>query len=927
MYCPNRCYLYSVVSLFWILASFLQPVCAAQPNVLFLFSDDQRYDTIRALGNPHIHTPHLDRLSRQGMVFSRSYIMGGTQGAVCMPSRAMLLTGRTLFRAKDNLQGQTTWPEKFAQAGYRTFVSGKWHNGAPSLLRSFQSGKAVFLGGMGDPYQLPLQDISPEGRLTNQRLSGEHSVKLFADAAIEFLQRPRRDQPFLCYVAFNGPHDPRVAPPEHHQRYQDNPPPVPGNFMPQHPFNNGEMAIRDERLAPWPRTPEKVRLHLADYYSYITFMDEQIGRILEALRQSGQLDNTLIVFSSDNGLAMGSHGLLGKQNLYEHAIHEPLILAGPGVPRGRQSDALCYLLDVFPTLGEFCGVAAPDGSEGRSLAPVIRGETSSHRDSIFTAYRHLHRAVRDDRWKLIAYTQINKTQLFDLKNDPLEMNDLAGDPQSAGQIQRLTALLEDWQKQLGDPQPLTTPKPAPLNFDLSKASRVPRTNIVFVLADDLGWKDLGCYGSTFYETPNLDRLAATGMRFTEAYAACHVCSPTRASILTGKYPARLRLTDWLPGRPDRPDQKLKRPLLTQHLPLEEFTIAEALQEGGYRTAFMGKWHLGGTNYFPEHQGFDINIGGCEKGTPPSYFSPYRLPNLPDGPPGEYLTDRLTDEALHFIEKSRDKPFFLYLSHYAVHNPQRAKTNLIDKFKAKAAQLPPPAGPEFLPRNNRRVRQIQNQPVYAAMIQSLDESVGRIMDKLEELGLEKNTVIIFTSDNGGLSTSEGTPTSNLPLRMGKGWHYEGGVREPLLIRWPGVTPPGSLCRQPAISTDFYPTLLEVAGLPMRPQQYRDGVSLLPLLKGGVRSERPLFWHYPHYSNQGGAPGGAVRLGSYKLVEWFEDMRVELYNLDQDLGELHDLASAQPEKTAALRRQLHQWRHSVNAAMPTPNPDYQPAAEKK
>jgi arylsulfatase A-like enzyme len=449
-----------------------------------------------------------------------------------------------------------------------------------------------------------------------------------------------------------------------------------------------------------------------------------------------------------------------------------------------------------------------------------------------------------------------------------------------------------------------------------------RPNLIFILADDLGWRDLGCYGSTFYETPHLDRLAAKGMRFTDAYAACSVCSPTRASILTGKYPARLHLTDWLPGRGDSPNQKLKRPVILHQLPLEEVTFAEAFREAGYRTGFIGKWHLGGPGFFPEKQGFDLNIAGCAQGSPSSYFSPYRIPTLPDGPKGEYLTDRLTDEALKFIDGVGGKSFLLYLSHYAVHNPQQAKPELIAKYRAKAARLPPAAGPEFLPEGKQRARQIQNQPVYAAMLENLDESVGRVMQKLAELGIEENTVVVFTSDNGGLSTSEGTPTANVPLRAGKGWHYEGGVREPLLIRWPGVTQPGSLCRAPIISTDYYPTFLEMAGLPLRPRQHVDGVSLVPVLKGGVQPERPLFWHYPHYSNQGGAPGGAVRLGNLKLIEWFEDVRVELFDLSADPGERHNLAAAMPDKAAALRRQLHDWRDSVNAAMPTPNPEFRP-----
>lgn len=449
-------------------------------------------------------------------------------------------------------------------------------------------------------------------------------------------------------------------------------------------------------------------------------------------------------------------------------------------------------------------------------------------------------------------------------------------------------------------------------------------NVIFILMDDLGWTDLTCYGSSFYETPNLDRLAAQGMRFTSAYAACNVCSPTRASIMTGKYPARLGLTDWIPGRSDNPQQKLNRPVPLDRLPLAELTLAEAFKQGGYTTAFIGKWHLGGEGFLPQDQGFDLNIGGNSRGSPPSYFPPYNLPGLPDGPKEEYLTDRLTDEALKFMAREQSRPFLLYLSHYAVHNPQQAKPGLVEKYRAKLARRTPAAGPELRPEGDRQNRQVQNQPVYAAMVESMDDSVGRIMRQLAALGLERNTVVVFTSDNGGLSTSEGLPTSNLPLRAGKGWHYEGGVREPAIVSWPGVTQPGSTCDAPLISTDYYPTLLEITGLPARPQQHVDGVSFVPLLKGGTRPERPLFWHYPHYSNQGGRPGGAVRLGSYKLIEWFEDIRVELFDVTKDIGEQRDLAATMPQKVAELRGLLHRWRATVGARMPVPNPDYDPNA---
>lgn len=442
---------------------------AERPNILFFYSDDQRADTIAALGNPHLRTPNLDALAARGTTLTRAYCMGSPHGAVCIPSRAMLMTGRGLFRvAVADMKGQRTWPQSFAEAGYATFATGKWHNGPESLLKSFQQGKAIFFGGMGDPYDLPLRDISPGHTLVNDRKSGEHSVKVFADAAREFIGEQAGKGPFLCYVAFNFPHDPRTAPDEYRRRYDEAELPLPANYLPEHPFDNGELVVRDEKLAPWPRTPEVVRKHLADYYASIEFLDAQVGRILEALEASGQRDNTLVVFASDHGLAIGSHGLFGKQSLYEHSMRSPVILAGPGIPAGRQVDAFAYLHDLFPTLGNLAGVAGPEGSEGLSLAPVLAGKAPGRRDSIFCAYAKAQRSVRDDRWKLIAYPRINKVQLFDLRSDPDERNDISADPAHAETLARMTALLRDRQAEAGDSLPLTTEHPEPSGFDFRK---------------------------------------------------------------------------------------------------------------------------------------------------------------------------------------------------------------------------------------------------------------------------------------------------------------------------------------------------------------------------------------------------------------------------------------------------------------------------
>lgn len=435
-------------------------------------------------------------------------------------------------------------------------------------------------------------------------------------------------------------------------------------------------------------------------------------------------------------------------------------------------------------------------------------------------------------------------------------------------------------------------------------------NVVLILADDLGWADLACYGSKFHRTPHLDRLAAGGMRFTSAYASCPVCSPTRAALLTGKAPARLGITDWLPGRPDRPDQPLARPPLPQQLPLDEVTLAEALKKRGYTTGHIGKWHLGGEGYGPEQQGFDSNIGGDHTGTPLSYFAPFRnkgrsMPGLEKAPPGEYLTDRYAAEAERFLERHRETPFFLYLAHNAVHTPLRAKADLIKKYPQKM------------------VLGRQSNPVYAAMLESLDDSVGRVVRKLDELNLTDRTIVIFTSDNGGLATLEGpgTPaTVNAPLREGKGWLYEGGLRVPLIVRWPGVVKAGVTSDVPVISHDLYPTLVQAAG---GTPGAVDGVSLLPLLEGGAAPEREaLYWHYPHYANQGGRPGGAVRAGAWKLVEFDEDGRRELFDLSKDLSENRNLAADRPEVVERLAKRLAAWRKDTGARMPRPNPDYRP-----
>jgi len=461
-------------------------------------------------------------------------------------------------------------------------------------------------------------------------------------------------------------------------------------------------------------------------------------------------------------------------------------------------------------------------------------------------------------------------------------------------------------------------------------SRAERPNFVFFLVDDLGYMDIGANNpDTFYETPNVDRIAEQGMRFTDGYAANPVCSPTRYSIMTGKYPSRVDATNFFSGK--RPGRFLPAPL-NDRMPLTEVTLGNALKQAGYQTAFLGKWHLGPTEeYWPGARGFDINVGGYSAGGPFQcrYFSPYYMPTIDDGPTGEHLPERLSNDACSIIDKfhKNKSPFLVYFAFYSVHTPLSAPKDLVEKYEKKAAALADAGKAEFAPEEQawptdrpREVRVRQCHPTYAAMVESMDRAVGRVLDRLEALGIDDNTVVLFMSDNGGLSTSEGSPTSNLPLRGGKGWLYEGGIREPYMIKWPGVTRPGSTCNEPVISTDFYPTILDIAAVEPKPRQHRDGKSLVPLLKGQSSLDRDaLYWHYPHYSNQGGIPGGAIRMGRYKLIERYEDGRAHLYDLESDIGEKTDLAAEMPERVGEMRKKLHAWYKQVDAKLLQPKPD--------
>jgi len=451
----------------------------------------------------------------------------------------------------------------------------------------------------------------------------------------------------------------------------------------------------------------------------------------------------------------------------------------------------------------------------------------------------------------------------------------------------------------------------------TKSESTTPPNVVVFLVDDLGYMDVGANNpNCFYDTPNIDRFATSAMRFTDGYAANPVCSPTRYSLMTGKYPTRVEATNFFSGKRSG---KFLPAKLNNNMPLDEITLPRVLKDKGYATFFAGKWHLGEKEtHYPQAFGFDVNMGGYHRGGPYTgkrYFSPFKNPQLkPDSPEGDHLPDRLARETASFIKTNGEqgKPFLAYLSFYSVHTPLMGRPDLVKKYKAKAEAI---AGEEFAGEEQvtgkkpRRVRILQKHAVYAAMVEAMDEAVGKVLKQLDESGLADNTIVVFTSDNGGLSTSEGSPTSNLPLRGGKGWIYEGGIREPWIVRYPGVTEAGSVSKEAISSIDLFPTIAEAAKVEINHKI--DGIDLSPALKGESLDRDALYWHYPHYSNQGGIPGGAIRVGDYKLVERYEDGRVHLYNMADDIGELTDLSESQPEKTKEMRDALHAWYKTVDA----------------
>lgn len=802
---------------------------ARRPNILFLLADDHRPDAIGAFGNAHIETPHIDSLVARGFRFERTYCMGSIHGAVCQPSRAMLNTGRTLYRVAMNMKGAPTLGEALRSAGYATFGTGKWHNGRDSFLRSFEYGTNVFLGGMCNHLRVPIQDVRPDGTMSKRRKGSKFSSALFADAAIEFLagREAQPEQPFFAYVAFTAPHDPRQPPLPYRNKYYDQRPPLPKNFMPQHPFHNGWMTGRDESLAPWPRTPEVVSEQLAEYYGLITHMDEQVGRVLAALEASGQADNTIIVFTADHGLAVGSHGLLGKQSVYEHAMGCPLVIAGPGVPHGKSS-ALTYLYDLMPTLLDTVGVALPKGLEGHSLRPVWAGQAKQVRDSLYLTYENKMRAVTDGRFKLIRYPPIDHEQLFDLEADPDELVDLIDAAAHQATRTRLRALMTTHHNAVADPHPLVVDKPLPnksVNLTGRKRKpdgsqpqwikdkyfanqKAPQPNVLLIMVDDLGPEWISACGGNF-DTPNIDRIATEGTRFKNVYSMPK-CTPTRATLLTGQYPYR---HGWV-NHWDVP-----RWGVAHFDPKHNPSWPQIMKAAGYRTAIAGKWQLNDFRLQPDilaEHGFDdwcIWTGG--EGQNPQSNERYHTPYVHTRSGSSLREDKFgpdlyTDFLIDFMRKNAEQRMLLYYPMALTHTPLVAT----------------PLNPDATTKDQR----------HRAMVRYTDHLVGRLLDALDDLNLAHETLVIFTTDNGTARGINGQ-LNGRAVKGGKGRMSEAGCRAPFFARWVGQIPPGRTVPALVDFTDIFPTMLELAGAEAPADHELDGVSFVdPLIGFGGKGSR-------------------------------------------------------------------------------------------
>jgi arylsulfatase A-like enzyme len=862
------------------------------PNVVLIISDDQHWRDYGFMGHEHLRTPHLDRLARESLVFRRGYVTS----SLCCPSLASIITGRfphehrivgndppedpriargtpewkATFEAgrermNRHLEAWPTLPRLLGEQGYRSLQTGKWWQGDFS--------RGGFTEGMSKGKRHG-DDGLAIGRKTMQPI-------------YDFMARSRADgKPFMVWYAPMLPHDPHDPAQELVDHY----------------------ATKTDSL------------HVARYWGNVERFDRTVGDLLDHLDRERLSDDTLVVFVTDNGWIQSPDNprfaARSKLSAYDGGLRTPIMLRQPGAIEPGVSDAPVSGIDILPTVLAACGVPSPAGLPGVDLLDAkavaarrqIFGECFTHTlvDLDDPAKSLLWRWTVRNQWKLIVPATAGNgrgdVELFEVLEDPDETKNLAAAHPEI--VQQLKESLDAW----WTPKPVS-PAPAPAAA-AAGAKRPP--NLVVFLADDLGAHDLGCTGSTFYRTPAIDRLAASGMLFTRGYAAGPVCSPTRAGLMTGRYPARVKITNFIAG--SRRGSLLPADYF-HALPASEVTVPKRLHDAGYTTGIFGKWHLGPSKDIPSH-GFDAN--GLTTVGPGS------------GPPDDpHHARAIAAAASAFITASRDQPFFCYVPMHSVHVSLKTRAELLAEEQTRAAALPPPAGPREVAEGERMARAVQDHPVYAGMIREMDETVATVLAAVEAAGQTDNTLVIFTSDNGGLSTAEGSPTSNLPLRAGKGYLYEGGIRVPLIVRWPGVVEPGTMTDVPATTLDIAATLLDVGGTKPPAETVVDGMSLRPVLAGGALPARDLCWHYPHYANQGGRPAAAIiagdgpiqgneKQGNEKLVEHFEDGRVELFDLATDPGERRDLAAERPERAAALKERLAAWRAAVGAAMPAPNP---------
>lgn len=856
------------------------------PNVVFIVSDDHHWRDYAFMGHPHLRTPHLDRLARESLVFPRGYVTS----SLCCPSLASIITGRYPHehrvvgndppggkdafeagreRMNQHLAEWPTLPRLLGAAGYASLQTGKWWQGDFS--------RGGFTEGM-----------------TKGKRHGDEGLAIGRNSMqpiYDFIGRSRTaGKPFFVWYAPMLPHDPHDPAQELVEHYRS----------------------------------KTDSVHVARYWGNVERFDRTVGDLLDHLDREKLSANTLVVYVTDNGWIQRPDsprfGPRSKLSPYDGGLRTPIMLRRPGSIEPGTSEALASAVDIVPTVLAACRVAAPPGLPGVNLLDAnavaarrqVFGECFTHTliDLDDPAKSLLWRWTVRDRWKLImpatagagggfpehegrlvdpdskARHERGEVELFDVVADPDEATNLAAAHPDI--VAELRASLDAWWN------------PVPEKPQATSSGNPP--NIVVFLADDLGAHDLGCTGSTFHRSPAIDRLAAEGMLFTRGYAAAPVCSPTRAALVTGRHPARVKVTNFIGG--DRRGGLLPAAYL-RALPASEVTVAERLREAGYATGAFGKWHLGPPADIPAH-GFETT--GSTTVTPGS------------GPADDPLHARaIAAQAAAFIGSCGDRPFFCYVPMHSVHVPLITRPELAAEEGRRAVGVGPAFDvPPPMP-GDPATRTVQNHPVYAGMIREMDETVATVLAAVEKTGQRGNTLVVFTSDNGGLSTAEGAPTSNLPLRAGKGFVYEGGIRVPLIMRWPGVVRPGSTSAVPVTTLDIAATVLDVAGAPFRDDALLDGTSLRPVLAGtGMPGPRDLIWHYPHYSNQGGRPAAALVAGGEKVVEHFEDGKVELFDLMSDPGERHDLSGERPARAAELQARLAAWQRRVGAAMPTPNP---------